>query len=255
MSNGGFDDIHQKLLTALEARGIALRRHGRAHPARRRLGLADRAARAHRRRPSTPAAIRDRAGDRGGGPARHRRRRRLSIGDGVHRSAVGSAPAASRRGCTQIAVGGLDGGAAPGRAASKCRSATTGRTARISRDVAAFARCSIDEVIALHLALEYRVFVVGFVPGLRLHGAGRSAHRRAAPHVAAPEGAGGIGGGGGGADRRLSGRDAGRMEPDRPLPDQAVRSGSRGAVPVPPGRPRAVSRASAKPTTVRPPVG
>ena len=32
-------------------------------------------------------------------------------------------------------------------------------------DVAAFGQCSIDEVIALHLAGEYRVFVVGFVPG------------------------------------------------------------------------------------------
>jgi inhibitor of KinA len=32
-------------------------------------------------------------------------------------------------------------------------------------DVAAFATCSIEEVIALHLGLEYRVFVVGFVPG------------------------------------------------------------------------------------------
>lgn len=32
-------------------------------------------------------------------------------------------------------------------------------------EVAAFAGCSGEEVIALHLALEYRVFVVGFVPG------------------------------------------------------------------------------------------
>jgi KipI family sensor histidine kinase inhibitor len=32
-------------------------------------------------------------------------------------------------------------------------------------DVAAFAKCSTDEVIERHLALEYRVFVVGFVPG------------------------------------------------------------------------------------------
>ena len=32
-------------------------------------------------------------------------------------------------------------------------------------DVAAFGGCSIDEVIAAHLAREYRVFVVGFVPG------------------------------------------------------------------------------------------
>src|SRR5262249_13446992 len=32
-------------------------------------------------------------------------------------------------------------------------------------DVAAFGRCTPDEVIALHLSREYRVFVVGFVPG------------------------------------------------------------------------------------------
>jgi inhibitor of KinA len=32
-------------------------------------------------------------------------------------------------------------------------------------EVAAFGRCSTEEVIALHLAREYRVFVVGFVPG------------------------------------------------------------------------------------------
>ena len=32
-------------------------------------------------------------------------------------------------------------------------------------DVAAFGKCTIDEVIERHLALEYRVFVVGFVPG------------------------------------------------------------------------------------------
>lgn len=31
--------------------------------------------------------------------------------------------------------------------------------------VAAFAQCPIDEVIERHLAAEYRVFVVGFVPG------------------------------------------------------------------------------------------
>lgn len=33
------------------------------------------------------------------------------------------------------------------------------------QDVAAFGGCSIDDVIACHLAREYRVFVVGFVPG------------------------------------------------------------------------------------------
>jgi inhibitor of KinA len=32
-------------------------------------------------------------------------------------------------------------------------------------DVAAFARCSTEDVIERHLAVDYRVFVVGFVPG------------------------------------------------------------------------------------------
>ena len=32
-------------------------------------------------------------------------------------------------------------------------------------DVALFAGCSVEEVIARHLVLDYRVFVVGFVPG------------------------------------------------------------------------------------------
>jgi inhibitor of KinA len=32
-------------------------------------------------------------------------------------------------------------------------------------DVAAFGKCAIEEVISRHLAREYRVFVVGFVPG------------------------------------------------------------------------------------------
>jgi inhibitor of KinA len=32
-------------------------------------------------------------------------------------------------------------------------------------DVAAFGQCSADEVVALHVSHEYRVYVVGFVPG------------------------------------------------------------------------------------------
>ena len=32
-------------------------------------------------------------------------------------------------------------------------------------DIAAFGQCGVEEVIARHLSLEYRVFVVGFVPG------------------------------------------------------------------------------------------
>jgi inhibitor of KinA len=32
-------------------------------------------------------------------------------------------------------------------------------------DVAAFARCTPEQVIAIHLSREYRVFVVGFMPG------------------------------------------------------------------------------------------
>jgi inhibitor of KinA len=32
-------------------------------------------------------------------------------------------------------------------------------------EVAAFGKCTVEDVIARHLAVEYRVFVVGFVPG------------------------------------------------------------------------------------------
>ena len=73
--------------------------------------------------------------------------------------------------------------------------------------------------------------------GLCLHGAGRSADRRAAPDVAAAEGPRGIGRRRRRPDRRVSGRNARRLEPDRPLPDQAVRRRPRRAVPVSSGRP------------------
>jgi len=58
-------------------------------------------------------------------------------------------------------------------------------------DVAAFGRCSIDEVIDLHLRLEYRVFVVGFVPGFAYMAPVDpriAAPRRASPRLKVPAG-------------------------------------------------------------------
>jgi KipI family sensor histidine kinase inhibitor len=58
--------------------------------------------------------------------------------------------------------------------------------------VAAFADCSIDEVIERHLAREYRVFVVGFVPGFAYMASVDpriAAPRRSSPRLAVPAGA------------------------------------------------------------------
>jgi KipI family sensor histidine kinase inhibitor len=58
-------------------------------------------------------------------------------------------------------------------------------------DIAAFARCSIDEVIERHLALEYRVFVVGFVPGFAYMASVDpriAAPRRTSPRLKVPAG-------------------------------------------------------------------
>lgn len=57
--------------------------------------------------------------------------------------------------------------------------------------VAAFARCSTEEVIDLHLAREYRVYVVGFVPGFAYMAAVDpriAAPRRPSPRLAVPPG-------------------------------------------------------------------
>jgi KipI family sensor histidine kinase inhibitor len=58
-------------------------------------------------------------------------------------------------------------------------------------DVAAFGRCSIEEVIALHLGIEYRVFVVGFVPGFAYLASVDpriAAPRRGSPRLKVPAG-------------------------------------------------------------------
>lgn len=62
-------------------------------------------------------------------------------------------------------------------------------------DVAAFARCGVAEVIERHLAVEYRVFVIGFVPGFAYMAAVDpriAAPRRASPRVNVPRGSVGI---------------------------------------------------------------
>jgi inhibitor of KinA len=58
-------------------------------------------------------------------------------------------------------------------------------------DVAAFGKCSIEDVISLHLALEYRVFVVGFVPGFAYMASVDpriAAPRRTSPRLRVPAG-------------------------------------------------------------------
>lgn len=64
-------------------------------------------------------------------------------------------------------------------------------------EVAAFAGCTEDEVIARHLAPEYRVFMVGFLPGFPYLGIVDDTiamPRRDTPRVAVPAGSIGIAG-------------------------------------------------------------
>lgn len=58
-------------------------------------------------------------------------------------------------------------------------------------DIAAFAGCSIDEVVERHLAVQYRVFVVGFVPGFAYMASVDpriAAPRRTSPRLKVPAG-------------------------------------------------------------------
>lgn len=59
------------------------------------------------------------------------------------------------------------------------------------QDIAAFAGCSVEEVIRRHLAVEYRVFVVGFVPGFAYMASVDptiAAPRRSSPRLKVPAG-------------------------------------------------------------------
>lgn len=65
-------------------------------------------------------------------------------------------------------------------------------------DVAAFGGCSLEEVVALHSEREYRVYMVGFVPGFAYMAEVDSriaAPRRATPRTAVPAGSVAIAGG------------------------------------------------------------
>ena len=62
-------------------------------------------------------------------------------------------------------------------------------------DVAQFGRCSVDDVIAAHAGREYRVYVVGFVPGWAYMASVDeqiAAPRRSSPRVKVPPGSVGI---------------------------------------------------------------
>lgn len=65
-------------------------------------------------------------------------------------------------------------------------------------DVAAFAGCAVEDVIAIHVSRAYRVYMVGFVPGFAYLAEvdGRiAAPRRATPRTAVAPGSVGIAGG------------------------------------------------------------
>ena len=87
------------------------------------------------------------------------------------------------------AVGaGRPGAGRPGRRAGLLRRRRTGPILATSPRSA---RCPIDEVIALHLAREYRVFVVGFVPGFAYMASVDpriAAPRRSSPRLQVPAG-------------------------------------------------------------------
>ena len=59
------------------------------------------------------------------------------------------------------------------------------------QDIAGFAQCPVDEVIQRHLAIAYRVFVVGFVPGFAYMASVDpkiAAPRRSSPRLKVPPG-------------------------------------------------------------------
>ena len=125
------------------------------------------------------------------------------------RDAEGALPAAGRRMAIPVRYGGTDG---PDLA-----------------EVAAFARCSQEEVIRLHLSREYRVYMLGFLPGfpyMALVDERIAMPRRESPRVKVPAGSVGIAGRQTGVypvaspgGWRLIGRtDAVMFDPDRSQP-------------------------------------
>ena len=87
---------------------------------------------------------------------------------------------------------------------------------------------------AIHAAGEYRVLMIGFAPGPRLHGRARCEARGAAARYAARAGAGRRGGDRQRADGGLSLRHLRRLERHRPHAARGVRRRPRGAEPASP---------------------
>ena len=114
--------------------------------------------------------------------------------------------------------------AVAGAVRSRCRSATAGSSARTSRTSRRSRTARPSEVIELHRGCRVSRVRGRLRARLRLHGAGRSADCRAAPHVAAAEGAGRIGCGRGGQTGIYPAETPGRLASDRPHAREAVRS-------------------------------
>ena len=83
------------------------------------------------------------------------------------------------------------------------------------QEVARFGQCTEEEVVKLHTASEYRVYMLGFLPGFAYIGRVDFAHRHAASGNPKVEGAGGISRNCWSADRRLSHRVTRGLAPDR----------------------------------------
>ena len=90
-------------------------------------------------------------------------------------------------------------------------------------DVAAFGGCSEDDVVALHCGITYRVYLVGFVPGLPYLAHVDPRLDAAAADDAPDTGAGRIGGHGGGQTDDLPQRHTRRLEHHRPHAAEALR--------------------------------
>ncbi len=158
--------------------------------------LARAAPRAHR--PGAERLVRRlfaRARDRPGHD-RRRCRDRLLLGHGLFRPV--ERDAAWLEAEVRAYAGSLDVEDAAEGAWSTCRCATAAIWDPISADVAAFAGCSEAEVIDLHAGREYRVYMVGFVPGFAYMAEVEpriAAPRRASPRTAVPAGSVAIAGG------------------------------------------------------------
>ena len=202
MSNGGFDDIHQKAADGARGaqRPIACRRSGFCRQATRRC-VVELPERIDAELNAWCVAL-GRALTVELRRCRARRRRRLLLGDRLLRSARPSTPSGSRTRCCARAAASrpsIRRRRRDHRGAGVLRRGVRSRP-RGRRRIRGLRRA---EVVELHARRDYRVYMVGFVPGF----AYMARSTRASPRRAEPprdHGAGRLGGDRRRADRHLS---------------------------------------------------